>query len=190
MARLEGRAKVTGRAAFVDDLREDALGFPFLTAVPVTSTVARGRVARIDAAAALAVPGMRLVMTHANAPRLGKVMSLSMSEAGERLPLQDDRIRWYGECVALVVADTLMAAREAARLVAVTHEAEGEPPAVTLADAGARLAPVKRAGIAPGRVARGDADAAFAASEMRVEAEYRTAPYHHNAIEPSAVIAR
>jgi xanthine dehydrogenase YagR molybdenum-binding subunit len=69
MARLEGRAKVTGRAAFVDDLREDALGFPFLTAVPVTSTVARGRVARIDAAAALAVPGVRLVMTHANAPR-------------------------------------------------------------------------------------------------------------------------
>ena len=189
-ARLEGRGKVTGRAVFTDDLREDALGFAFATAVPVTSTVARARIRRIDTAAALAVPGVRLVMTHANAPRLRKVTSLSMAEAGERLPLQDDRVRWHGECVALVVADTLLAARTAARLVAVEYEPEATPPAVTLMDAQDRLRPVKRAGIAPGRIARGDAEAALAGAAIRIEAEYRTAPYHHNTIEPSAVIAR
>jgi xanthine dehydrogenase YagR molybdenum-binding subunit len=188
--RLEGRAKVTGRAAFIDDLREEALGFSFATAVPVTSSVARGRIRRIEAAAALAVPGVRLVMTHASAPRLRKVTSLSMAEAGERLPLQDDRVCWHGECVALVVADTLLAAREAARLVVVEYEPDTAPLAVTLDDAEDRLKPVKRAGIAPGRVARGAAEAAHARADIQLEAEYRTAPYHHNAIEPSAVIAR
>jgi xanthine dehydrogenase YagR molybdenum-binding subunit len=64
------------------------------------------------------------------------------------------------------------------------------PPVVTLDDATERLQPVKRAGIAPGKIARGDAEAGFAQSDVQVEAEYRTAPYHHNAIEPSAVIAR
>lgn len=188
--RLEGPAKVTGRAAFTDDLREAALRFPFATAVPVTSTVARGRIRHIETAAALAVPGVRLVMTHTNAPRLRKVTSLSMAEAGERLPLQDDRVRWHGECVALVVADTLLAAREATRLVTVDYEPDTAPPVVTLEDATDRLKPVKRAGIAPGRVARGDAEAAHARADIQIEAEYRTAPYHHNAIEPSAVIAR
>jgi xanthine dehydrogenase YagR molybdenum-binding subunit len=190
--RLEGRAKVTGQAAYVDDLREDVLGFRFATAVPVTSTVARGRIIRIDTAAALALPGVRLVMTHANAPRLRKVTSVSMSEAGERLPLQDDRVRWHGECVAVVVADTLLAARAAARLVRVEYapHADEPPLAVTLDDAGDRLKPVRRAGIAPGKVARGDAEAEAARAEVLIEAEYRTAPYHHNAIEPSAVIAR
>ena len=190
--RLEGLAKVTGRAAYVDDMRAAALGFPFATAVPVTSTIARGRIRSIETSAALAVPGVRLVMTHANAPRLRKVTSLSMAEAGERLPLQDDRVRWHGECVALVVADTLLAAREAARLVNVHYEAEAHTPplAVTLDDATDRLKPVKRAGIAPGRVARGEAEAVLAGSEVQMEAAYRTAPYHHNAIEPSAVVAR
>jgi xanthine dehydrogenase YagR molybdenum-binding subunit len=187
--RIEGRAKVTGRAPFVDDLREETLGFPFDVAVPVTSTIARGRIARIDTSAALAVEGVRLVMTHANAPRLRKVTSISMAEIGERLPLQDAQVRYYGECVAVVVASTLLSAREAAALVRVHYEAQ-EPPAATLADAEARLAPTKRAGMAPGRVERGDALADFARAELQVDATYRTSAYHHNAIEPSAVIAR
>lgn len=175
--RIEARAKVTGRAAYVDDLRADVLGFPFATAVPVTSTVARGRIRRIHTTAALEVRGVRLVMTYQNAPRLRKVTSLSMAEAGDRLPLQDDRVRWHGECVAVVVADTLLAAREAARLVVVEYDAEeGAPPAFSLDDARDQLKPVKRAGIAPGKVARGDAEAEFARSAVRVEAEYRTAP--------------
>ena len=187
--RIEGRAKVTGRAPFVDDLREGALGFPFDVALPVTSTVARGRIARIDTSVALAVEGVRLVMTYENAPRLRKVTSISMAEIGERLPLQDGTVRYHGECVVVVVANSLIAAREAAALVRVEYEAPG-PVAATLADAEARLAPVKRAGMAPGRVKRGDALGDYARSEVRIDETYETAPYHHNAIEPSAVIAR
>jgi xanthine dehydrogenase YagR molybdenum-binding subunit len=149
----------------------------------------RGRIKRVDVSAALAVEGVRLVMTHVNAPRLRKVTSISMAEIGERLPLQDDTVRYYGECVAVVVAGTLLAAREAAALVRVEYEA-GEAVAATLADAGARLAPVKRAGMAPGRVKRGNALGDYATAEVRIDETYETAPYHHNAIEPSAVIAR
>jgi len=121
-----------------------------------------------------------------------RITSLSMAEVGERLPLQDDRVRWYGECVAVVVADTLLAARAAARLVVVEYDLDADAPplAVTLDEAGERLKPVKRAGIAPGKVARGDAEAAHSRAEIQVDAEYRNAPYHHNTIEPSAVIAR
>jgi xanthine dehydrogenase YagR molybdenum-binding subunit len=152
--RIEGRAKVTGRASYVDDLREETLGFSFDVAVPVTSTVARGNIVRIDASVALAVEGVRLVMTHENAPRLRKVTSISMAEIGERLPLQEGTVRFYGECVAVVVASTLLAAREAAALVLVEYE-PSESAIATLADGWERLAPVKRAGMAPGRVRQG-----------------------------------
>jgi xanthine dehydrogenase YagR molybdenum-binding subunit len=95
--RLEGRAKVTGALPFVDDLRADAVGSGFLVAVPVTSRVATGTVEGIGTTAALAVPGVRLVLTHETAPRLRKVLSVSMAEVGELLPLQDNQIHYYGQ---------------------------------------------------------------------------------------------
>jgi xanthine dehydrogenase YagR molybdenum-binding subunit len=187
--RLEGRAKVTGTASFVDDLRADALGFSFDVAAAVTSTIAKGLIVTIDAAAALAVEGVRVIMTHHNAPKLNKITSISMSETAERLPLQDNQVRYYGECVAVVVAKTLVAAREAAALVKVQYEV-AEPIAACLEDGEDRLAPTKRAGMAPGSIKEGEAKAQYDASLVQVDRTYFTAPFHHNAIEPSAVVAR
>ncbi len=188
--RVEGRSKVTGAAVYVDDMREDELGFGYDVAVAVSSTCAVGRVKTIDTRAALAVPGVKLVMTHANAPRLKKVFAFGMGEVGELLPLQSDTVCYRGQCVAVVVADSLMAAQEGARLVEVTYEPTTQAAAFTLSQAGARLSPVKRAGIAPGSLQEGDAIGDYEAASARVDAEYHCAPHHHNAIEPSAVVAK
>lgn len=187
--RIEGVEKVTGSLLYVDDVTSERLGHPCLHAVAVRSSVACARIASIDDTRALAVPGVRTVVTHRNAPRLRKVTAITMAEVGQRLPLQDDHVTYHGECLAVVVADTLIAAREAAALVAVTYD-EVSQPMSTLAVGQSRLKPVKCAGMAPGRVARADADAEYARSSCRLEATYFTAPYHHNAIEPSSVIAR
>lgn len=188
--RVEGRSKVTGTARYVDDVRAAEFGSDFDVAVPVTSTRATGRVTGIDVGAALAVPGVRAVLTHRNAPRLRKVLAVSMAEVGELLPLQDDRLRYHGQCVAVVIASSLRAAQDGARAIAVHHDDAGAPGAFTLADGADRLGRVARAGIAPGESTAGDAEADHRAAPVRVDREYHHAPHHHNAIEPSAVLAR
>jgi xanthine dehydrogenase YagR molybdenum-binding subunit len=80
--RIEGAEKVRGRAMFVDDLRDESLGFTPLTAVAVTAPTGPGRITNISSDQAPAVPGVTAVITHQNAPRLRKVISLSMSGAG------------------------------------------------------------------------------------------------------------
>ncbi len=137
----------------------------------------------------LTVPGVRLVLTHESAPRLRKALSVSMAEVGDLLPLQVERTHYHGQCVALVVADSLKAAQEGARLVDVRVE-PGPEPTVALEDAADRLAPVRGAGIAPGRIRKGRALRDLDRSAHSFEATFRCAPHHHNAIEPSAVIAR
>lgn len=188
--RIEGAAKVTGAALYVDDIGDDRFGSSLDTAVVVTSTIAIGRIRSFDLSGARAVPGVRLVMTHQNAPRLRKLTAVAMSEIGELLPLQGDRISYYGQAIAVVVADTMLAASEAARLVLVDYEPAAHAPAVTLADGADRLAPVKRAGMAAGETKKGDAFADYEAAPVKVDARYHCAPHHHNAMETSAVIAR
>jgi hypothetical protein len=142
----------------------------------VTALAGSGTIRRIDTDAALRLPGVRSVMTHENAPRLRKVVSLSMSEPGVILPLQSPRIAYAGQVVAVVVADTLTAARQG--VAAVTFEIEpGPAPVVGLEDADARLRAVRRAGIGPGRSRKGDADAALAAASVTTDDTFHNAPH-------------
>lgn len=189
-ARDDGLPKVRGRAGYVDDLRPADIGFDFLHAVVVTSTIAKGRVASIDADATLAMPGVRAVVTHRNAPRLSKIVSIGMGEIAEFLPLQDDRVRYFGQCVAIVVADSLYAAREGARRLSVTYVPDPDAPIVALADADAIVRNVKRAGIAPGTIAKGRASEDYEDAPVRIDLQVRNAPHHHNALEIGAAIAR
>ncbi len=187
--RIEGIDKVRGKAHFVDDLRGGELRFRPLIALAVTAPVGSGTIRRIDTDAALRLPGVRSVMTHENAPRLRKVISLSMSEPGVLLPLQSPQIAYAGQIVAVVVAETLMAASQG--VAAVTFDVEpGPAPVVRLKDADDRLKAVKRAGIGPGRSRKGDADAKLAAAALTTDDTFHNAPHHHNPLEPGAVIAR
>src|SRR5215475_6363089 len=121
--RTDGPAKVMGDAkyAFEHHVANAAYGFV------VSSTVARGTIRRIDAAAALGLPGVLQVFTHENAPRVspsgGEIPDEAKSPGTPFIPLQDHDVRFSQQPVALVVAETLELARYAASLVHVEYDA-------------------------------------------------------------------
>ncbi len=97
----------------------------------VRSTIANGRIASIDSAAAERAPGVIAVLTHRNAPRLAYRQHKAAADPviGERLHvLQDDRVNHQGQPIALVIAETLEQASHAATLVRVTYAPETAPP--------------------------------------------------------------
>ena len=188
--RLEGRDKVRGRARYAGDITSAEVGGVLDVAVAVTSTQASGQVLAIDDAAALAMPGVRLVVTHENAPRLHQVLSLTGAEIGDLLPLQDNKIHYAGQCLALVVADTLEHARAAAAAVEVRYSAPDPRAAFTLAAADGRTKDVTKVGGGdPGQVKIGDPEPAYEQADFQVDMTFDTAPHHHNAMEPGAVVA-
>ncbi len=179
--RVEGRLKVTGRATYAAD-HGPAHGIDDIAyAVMVDSSVGRGRISAIDTAAAMAEPGVLSVLSHHNAPRLPYEDNAdSYNPPGVRLRVfQDDQVLFFGQPVAVVVADSLEAAQHAAHLVEVTYDVER--PATELIAAPAHE---------PITYARGDAEAALASAPIRLDASYRLARNHHNPIEPHATIAR
>ena len=123
VSRVDGRQKVTGAATYAAEFDVPGLAH----GVIVRSTVANGRIASIDSAAAERAPGVIDVLTHRNAPRLAYRAHKALVDAavGERLHvLQDDRVSHQGQPTALVVADTLEQANHAATLVRVTYAPE------------------------------------------------------------------
>lgn len=184
VSRLDGALKVQGQAAFAAEHRFEAMAYAALA----YATIARGRIAAIDSAAAEAAPGVVLVMTHLNAPRMAKppTMGSSAHAVGQAdLPvLQDDRIHWNGQPVACVLAETQEQADHAASLLRVAYD---EERAVTTL-AGARAEGTEQAMFMGHPLLNevGDAEAAFAAAPHRVDHIYRTPRHNHNAIEPHA----
>lgn len=196
-ARIEGRAKVTGGGLFTGDV--DLLQFaPYLHpgeaaqellhAAVVPAGIALGTVMHLNVTAAQQLPGVRLVMTPANAPRLDKVKSLLMSEQTKYLPLQDDQVRYHGQPIALVIAETAQTARHAASLVTAVYQAQ---PALTDFQSNLdKSVPVKKVGAgSKGTVVRGKAEPAYAAAPVQIDTHYTLQPAHHNALEPSATVA-
>ena len=176
--RVEGRLKLTGAADYASDRVLDGM----LYGVPVGSTIAAGRVRKIDAAAALAVPGVVAVFDRHNIGTLHSRPSSwehhSITDE-HRAPLSGDDIEYYGQYVALVVAQTLEAAAEGAALVEVTYAPETPHISPVRYDEGERNLGSHR----------GDPDAAFAASPIKVDQIYRTPVETHNPMELHASVA-
>lgn len=190
LPRVEGRAKVTGQARYAAEFNQPGQAY----AVIIGSTVGLGRVARIDAARVRQMEGVLAVISHDNAPRLayGPHKGPIDPAIGERLHvLQDDQVRFFGQPVAVVVADTLDHAERAALATQVDYEATR--PVSDLQDA--RSGPiVPEAATRPAsRVqadkARGDADRAFAAAPIKLDVRYDMARENHNPMEPHATVA-
>jgi CO/xanthine dehydrogenase Mo-binding subunit len=192
-ARVGGYGRVTGRQAYVADIRlEDQLHVKL-----VALDVARARIVSIDSSAALAVPGVRLVLTATDLP---DPMPRFGPQWQDRPVLAIGETHYHGEPVAAVAADTLDAAEEAALLVRVEFE---ELPAVfTVARALAPDAPlVQDPSLRPGdplattNVLRehhygwGDVDSVAADAEVVVEGTYTFPMVTQFAIEPHAFIA-
>ncbi|MFS0773991.1 xanthine dehydrogenase family protein molybdopterin-binding subunit [Sphingomonas sp. 1P08PE] len=184
VSRLDGPLKVKGEARFAAEVALDGMAYAALS----YATIARGRITAIDTSAAEAAPGVVLVMTHLNAPRMKPPAvfgSAPMAAGPSDLPImQDDRIHWNGQPVALVLAGTQEQADHAASLIRTSYAAEPS----TTSFAKARAAGVEQGNFMGQKLADtiGDADAALAAAPHRVDQLYRTPRHNHNAIEPHA----
>src|SRR5262245_62091299 len=111
--RVDGPRKVSGQAKYTSDFH-----FPgTLYAVPVAATIANGKLVKLDTAAAEKMPGVRAIFHREN---IGKIARSTVGPGFEgiceerRPPFEDDVIRYYGQYIALAVADTFEAARAAA----------------------------------------------------------------------------
>ena len=181
--RVDGPAKVTGAAKYAAEFNAKELAYGNI----VEATIAKGRIARIDTSAALRVPGVLDVLTHDNRPDMASRPSaykddVAPEDGSPFRPLYDAAVLFSGQPVALVLAEESEIARFAASLVRVEYEREAH-----VTDFGANR---DRAFVAqqPAKP-RGDADKAFAAADVRHEADYHIPVEHHNPMELFAATA-
>src|SRR5689334_8545830 len=187
--RIDGPRKVTGLAQYTSDFN-----FPgMLYAVPVEATIANGKLLTLDTAAAEKMPGVRAIFHRAN---IGRIFRSTPAPGFDRVclerrpPFEDDVIRYYGQYIALAVADTFEAAKAAADAVRATYTKEkhnvefhleaGDDPDVVFTGYG----PVPRL-----QSQRGDAEAAFASAPVKLDETYGTPAETHNPLELHATTA-
>jgi xanthine dehydrogenase YagR molybdenum-binding subunit len=188
-SRVDGEVKVRGQARFTAEF-----DFPDLVhAVLVHSTIAKGKISRIDTARAKREPGVLEVLTYKNMPRLKApalfdVKDLKKGMAASNLPiLQDADVHWDGQPIAVVIAETLEQAEHAASLVEVEYRTEKAAASFDALKPGAET-PSDVLG-EPAVVEIGKAEKALQDSPVRVDHLYRTPRYNHNALEPHSTIA-
>src|ERR1700724_1768653 len=187
--RIDGPLKVSGLAQYTSDFY-----FPgILYAVPVEATIANGRVVKLDTAAAEKMPGVRAIFHREN---IGKIFRSVLGQGVDgfvderRPPFEDDVIRYYGQYIALAVADTFESAKAAADVVRATYAkdkhnvdpnliADDEPDVVATS-----FAPAKRV-----ESERGDPESAFASAPVKLDQTYVTPTETHNPIELQATTA-
>ena len=181
ISRLDGRLKVTGAAPFAAEFPVDGM----LYAALAYSTIPKGRIKTLDTAAAETAPGVALVMTHKNAPKLKPtpLFNSTPKAAGpDDLPImQDSSIHWNGETIAVVLAETQEQADYAKSLIHASYESEAAIISFAEAKPGAH-SPGTIQG-EPAAMEIGDAEAALSAASHRVDITYKTPRYNHNAIE-------
>jgi xanthine dehydrogenase YagR molybdenum-binding subunit len=186
LARIDGRAKVTGAARYAAEFNQPNQAY----AVIVSSTVGLGRIAGLDTKETENLPGVLAVLSHLNVPRLPYNPHKGGIDPpeGERLHvLQDDQVHFYGQPVALVVADTLDRAERAAVALRVTYEARR--PMVDPRDKQALEIAPSPAGRLEADVVRGDPEAALAAAAVTVDVTSDIGRQNHHPMEPHATVA-
>ena len=194
--RVDGPLKVTGRAMYASDHH-----FPgMLFAVAVTSTIAKGEIESLDLSVAEKMPGVRAIYHREN---IGKLFRVNVTFGGDnwamldetRPPFEDDVIRYYGQYVALVIADTFEQASAAADAVKIKYRRE--EPNVDPSLAPDRLDGIRKKDSPPEdkpdapkvHSERGDPEAAFAKSPVQIDATYTLPVETHNPIELHATVA-
>jgi xanthine dehydrogenase YagR molybdenum-binding subunit len=184
--RTDAWAKVSGQARYSAEHPVEGL----VHAVLVTSTIPSGRVLRIDDQAAREVPGLLLVMTPQNVMRLpektkdGKIQP----PVGRRLTLlQEDDVYYNNQPIAVVVADTLEHARDAAARLRVEYE--HKPAQLDFDVARQSLHPPEKVLTESTDTRRGDLQAGLLAGSHRIDATYTTPIENHNPLETHATIA-
>jgi len=185
VSRLDGPLKVTGEAPFAAEFPMDGMVY----ATVAYSTVAKGRIKELDTAAAEAAPGVVVVMTHRNAPRVKPTpvfLSSQKASGGDTLPvMQDEHVHWNGQPLVVVLAETQEQADHAKSLIRIAYETEDA--ATDFAQAQQRGTRTAQFMGQPLHDAKGDAEAALARAAFKVDAAYTTPRHNHNPIELHAV---
>ncbi len=185
VSRVEGHAKVTGQARYAAEYPADELLYGWI----VSSAIAKGRIARIDAAQATAVPGIVAVITHENRPHLpffDRSYSDEVSVPGSPFRgLYDDEIHFSAQPIALVVAETLELARYGATLVEVEYASEKFNTSLDAA-LPEKFEPKKKRDTFQPPKPRGDATGAFEGSPLKFTGQYHVGTHHHNPMEMHA----
>jgi xanthine dehydrogenase YagR molybdenum-binding subunit len=183
-SRIDGLAKVTGAAKYAADFNTPGLLYGWI----VASTIAKGRITRIDRSAAMRVKGVIDVLAHDNRPPMADNDEAYKDEVAPDgspfRPLYDNKVKFNGQPIALVVAETSEIARFAASLVRVEYEKEAHVTDLKQQRNAATpvRAPTLEAMFAPPKP-RGNADQALAAAAVRHQAEYSVPIEHHNPME-------
>src|SRR5437764_10769718 len=187
--RVDGRREVSGRARYTADFH-----FPgMLYGVPVGAPIANGRITTLDTAAAEKMPGVKAILHRANIGRISRstfIPPFSGVCEERRPPLEDDVVRYYGQYIALAVAETFETAKAAADAVRATYSKEtpnvqthlesDDEPDVVLTTYGPRERLQSR---------RGDAEGAFATAPIKLDRTYVTPTETQNPLEPHATTA-
>jgi selenium-dependent xanthine dehydrogenase len=184
MPNLQAREKITGAAKFADDYR-----FPgMLHARTKRAGVAHAKIYSIDASAARALPGVHVVLTHEDIPG----SNLHGVFIKDWPVLCADKVRYAGDAIAIVAADTEEAAAAAVDLIDVVYE---ELPVVSDAIKAAKPeSPLVHEGRAEGnllkhiKVNKGDIEVGFAEADTIIDRTYRTPATEHLFLEPECSI--
>jgi xanthine dehydrogenase YagR molybdenum-binding subunit len=186
--RVDGRLKVTGAATYAAEF--DVTGLTYGVIVP--STIAYGRIRNLDISQAQRAPGVINIMSYKNSMNLHFPAS---SDPGggkyaekDLLPLQNNRVFYHGQVIAVVIAVTLEQAEHAASLIKVDYEIE-KPTFDLEQNKDKAYKPAQALGGGSAQMARGDAAVAMQTASVKIEETYTTPVYHHNAMEPHATIA-
>ena len=185
ISRLDGPLKVRGQATFAAEFPLDGMTYAALA----FSTIAKGRIVALHTDRAESSAGVVFVMTHRNAPRMlampVMVEPTDKAAGGDTLPvMQDDRVSWNGQPIALVLAETQEQADYAASLI--TAQYAPEPAVTVFADARRQATDSGVSFGQPLKLQIGDAEAALAGAAVSIDATYRTPYQSHNAMEPHA----
>ncbi|NEO58223.1 MAG: xanthine dehydrogenase family protein molybdopterin-binding subunit [Okeania sp. SIO3B5] len=181
--RVDGKLKVTGGAHYTADMPVENLTYGVL----IESTIAKGKITKLETTAAETAPGVLAVITYRNVPKFNQI---TFFPGGQSLPiLQDENIYYQGQHIGIVVAKTLEQAQYAATLVKVEYQTE--QPTIDIDEALQQgYYPEKIfGGMLPAHIFRGDITSGHSQAEVLVEQTYSTPMENHNPIEPSATLA-
>ncbi|WP_394776458.1 xanthine dehydrogenase family protein molybdopterin-binding subunit [Flavobacterium sp.] len=183
--RLEGVQKVTGTAKYSGEYNVDNLLYGYV----VNSTITKGKIKSIDTAEAEKLDGVISILTHENRPSTAwfdlQYADMDAPPGTVFKPLKDNEIKYNGQPIALVVAETFEMARYAAALIKVVYTEE-EFSTDLFANKGKARKPKK--GLAsmlkpPPPKPTGDFGKVFQASFAKIESEFRHGTEHHNPME-------
>ncbi len=188
--RKDGKLKVTGQAKYAAEFSVNNIVYAF----PIRSTISKGSVSAFDLSEAEKAGGVLKIITHENAVRLktlGNQMELLKVGGllGEMiLPLQDNKIDYFGQYIGIVVAETYEQARTAAGLVKVSYAKQN--PAIDLKKELAKGEMPKMTGMGqPAQLNQGKTASIIKSAPVKIEQTYSTRTENHHPMEPHATIA-